>query len=147
MESALSTDALFLKKFWVNKMDRGATGKKGEEFACEYYRKLGYDVRQMNYHSRYGEIDVIAENESNIVFCEVKTRSSSTKSKPCEAVDYAKQQKLTLTAFRFLTENACEKTPRFDIFEVWVNYGRIYKYNNIENAFEPSDFSGRYDIF
>ena len=128
-------------------MDKGITGKKGEEFAADYYRKAGYTVSEMNWHSRYGEIDVIAENDFQIVFCEVKTRSSNTRTNPCEAVDLKKQQKLTLTAFKYLQITGCEKTPRFDVFEIWMDEGRIYKFNNIENAFEPMDFSGRYDIF
>lgn len=128
-------------------MERAETGRKGEEFAAEYYRKKGYEITEMNYHSRYGEIDVIAENDTEIIFCEVKTRSSKTKTSPSDAVDFKKQQKLTLTAFRYLEETENEKTPRFDVFEVWQNEGRIYKFNNIENAFEAADFSGRYDIF
>lgn len=127
-------------------MEKGTRGKKGEEFAAEYYRKLGYIVKEMNFHSRYGEIDVIAENDFNIVFCEVKTRSS-TRVNPREAVDMKKQQRLTLTAFKYLEKMQCEKIPRFDVFEVWMNEGRIYKFNNIENAFEAVDFSGRYDLF
>ncbi len=128
-------------------MEKGITGKKGEDFAAEYYRKLGYTVSEMNYHSRYGEIDVIAENDFQIVFCEVKTRSSNARLNPREAVDMKKQQRLTLTAFKYLENTECEKMPRFDVFEVWVNEGRIYKFNNIENAFDPVDFSGRYDVF
>lgn len=129
------------------KMEKGITGKKGEDFAAEYYRKLGFSVSEMNYHSRYGEIDVIAENDFQIVFCEVKTRSSNTRTNPREAVDGKKQQKLTLTAFKYLENRGSDKMPRFDVFEVWINEGRIYKFNNIENAFEAVDFSGRYDLF
>ena len=128
-------------------MEKGTAGKKGEEFAAEYYRKKGYTVREMNWHSRYGEIDVIAENEAYVVFCEVKTRSSRTPSAPREAVDAKKQQRLTLTALKYLGENGSEKMLRFDVCEVWMNEGRIYKFNNIENAFEVVDFSGRYDLF
>ena len=128
-------------------MEKGTTGRKGEAFAAEYYRRLGYTVRETNWHSRYGEIDVIAENELQVVFCEVKTRSSSSRTNPREAVDMKKQQKLTLTAFKYLEKNCCEKSPRFDVFEVWMNEGRIYKFNNIENAFDTADFSGRYDVF
>ncbi len=128
-------------------MEKGITGKKGENFAAEYYRKLGYTVTKMNYHSRYGEIDVVAENDFQIVFCEVKTRSNNTGVNPREAVDVKKQQKIILTAFKYLEKTGCDKAPRFDVFEVWINDGRIYRFNNIENAFEGVDFSGRYDIF
>lgn len=128
-------------------MNKAETGRKGEEFAAEYYRKKGYEITEMNYHSRYGEIDVIAENDTEIVFCEVKTRGSKTITNPSDAVDFKKQQKLTLTANRYLEKTGNEKMPRFDVFEVWQNEGRIYKFNNIENAFEAADFSGRYDVF
>lgn len=127
-------------------MNKADMGRKGENFAAEYYRKKGYEITQVNYHSRYGEIDVIAENDSEIVFCEVKTRNSES-ARPSDAVDLRKQKKLTLTAFRYLEEKGNEKMPRFDVFEIWHNEGRIYKFNNIENAFEAADFSGRYDIF
>ncbi len=127
-------------------MEKGTAGKKGEEFAAEYYRKKGFTVTEMNFHSRYGEIDVIAENDTCIVFCEVKTRTG-TRINPREAVDTKKQQRLTLTALKYLGENGSEKMLRFDVCEVWMNEGRIYKFNNIENAFEVVDFSGRYDLF
>lgn len=128
-------------------MEKSEIGRKGEHFACEYYRKLGYDIAAVNYHSRYGEIDVIAENEKEIVFCEVKTRSGKAVTSPSNAVDFKKQQKITLTAMKYLEKTENEKMPRFDVFEVWQNEGRIYKFNNIENAFEAANFSGRYDIF
>ncbi len=127
-------------------MEKGTAGKKGEEFAAEYYRKKGFTVTEMNFHSRYGEIDVIAENDTCIVFCEVKTRTG-TRINPREAVDTKKQQRLTLTALKYLGENGSEKMLRFDVCEVWMNEDRIYRFNNIENAFEVVDFSGRYDLF
>ena len=125
-------------------MEKAAVGRKGEDFAAQYYRKLGYAVKQMNYHSRYGEIDLIAENELYTAFVEVKTRDSSTRISPREAVDYKKQQKLSLTALGYMQETSSEKMMRFDVFEVWMHEGRIYKFNCIENAFEPSEM---YNIF
>ena len=122
-------------------------GDKGELFASEYYKKLGYEVKEMNYHSRRGEIDVIAENEEFIVFCEVKTRNENSFGAPSDAVDFKKREKLTLTAMQYIEKTETLKQPRFDVFEVWQTQGRIYKFNNIENAFEAEDFSGRYDVF
>lgn len=128
-------------------MNKAETGRKGELFAAEYYKKRGYTISAVNYHSRYGEIDVIAENESEIVFCEVKTRNERTRLSPSDAVDFKKQERITLTALKFIENSDSEKILRFDVFEVWQKEGRIYKFNNIENAFEAADFSGRYDIF
>ncbi len=128
-------------------MNRKEIGDKGELFAAEYYRKLGYEIKEMNYHSRRGEIDVIAENEEFIVFCEVKTRKANSFQSPSEAVDCKKRENITLTAMQYIEKIQSDKQIRFDVFEVWQNQGRIFKFNNIENAFEAEDFSGRYDIF
>lgn len=128
-------------------MDKKSLGNKGEDFAAEYYRKLGFTVSARNYSCRGGEIDIIAENGEYIIFVEVKARSENALYSPSEAVDLRKQKRLSIAAMKYLGENESEKQPQFDVFEVYVQSGRIYKVNRIENAFEAFDFGGRYDIF
>ena len=128
-------------------MDKKSLGNKGEDFAAEYYKKLGFTVTAQNYTCRGGEIDIIAENGEYIIFVEVKTRSQNSLYSPAEAVVYKKQKRLSVTAMKYLTENDVEKHPQFDVFEVYTANERIYKVNRIENAFEAFDFGGRYDIF
>ena len=128
-------------------MDKKILGNKGEDFAAEYYKKLGFTVTAQNYTCRGGEIDIIAENGEYIIFVEVKTRSQNSLYSPAEAVDYKKQKRLSVAAMKYLTENDVEKQPQFDVFEVYTANERIYKVNRIENAFEAFDFGGRYDIF
>ena len=128
-------------------MNKKTIGDKGESFAAKLYAKSGYTVVERNYHSRYGEIDLIAENETQICFVEVKTRNLSSLGNPAEAVDYRKQKKLTLTAMKYLSEAECFKQPRFDVLEVWQDNGRLVKYNLMENAFYADDFAGNYEMF
>ena len=128
-------------------MDKKTIGDKGESFAVRLYEKSGYTVTDRNYHSRYGEIDLIAESETEICFVEVKTRNLSSMGKPSEAVDYRKQKKLTLTAMKYLGEKECFKQPRFDVLEIWQQDGKLIRYNLIENAFYAEDFAGQYDLF
>ena len=128
-------------------MDKKSLGNKGEAFAAEYYKKLGFTVTAQNYTCRGGEIDIIAENGEYIIFVEVKTRSQNSLYSPSEAVDYKKQKRLSVAAMKYLAENDVEKQPQFDVFEVYTANERIYKVNRIENAFEAFDFGGRYDIF
>ena len=128
-------------------MNKKTIGDKGESFAAKLYAKSGYTVVERNYHSRYGEIDLIAENETQICFVEVKTRNLSSMGNPAEAVDYRKQKKLTLTAMKYLSEAECFKQPRFDVLEIWQDNGRLVKYNLIENAFYADDFAGNYEMF
>ena len=128
-------------------MNKKTIGDKGESFAVWLYEKSGYTVVKRNYHSRYGEIDLIAENETELCFVEVKTRNLSSMGNPAEAVDYRKQKKLTLTAMKYLSEVENFKQPRFDVLEVWQQDGKMVKYNLIENAFYAEDFSGNYEMF
>jgi putative endonuclease len=128
-------------------MDKSSIGKKGEDFCEEYYRKRGYEILRRNYHSRYGEIDLIAKKDNTVVFIEVKTRGEKTVASPRESVTKTKQKKLVLTSMQYMENQPLNLSCRFDVFEVWQNDGRIYKFNCIEAAFDAEDFSGRYDIY
>lgn len=123
------------------------TGALGENFAAEYYEKHGFRIVKRNYHSRYGEIDVIAENDFYIVFCEVKTRSVKAAVRPSDNVGKSKIKKLTLTAMQYISESENDKQPRFDVFELWQSGGVIVKHELIESAFQGVDFSDSYDVF
>ncbi len=115
--------------------EKAAIGKLGEEFAESYFLKKGYTVTR-NFHSRYGEIDLIAENDEYILFVEVKTRKDSSMTAPKESVDFYKQRKIIATAKSYLMKNETEKQLRFDVFEAFQYNGRIYKFNHIESAFD-----------
>ena len=128
-------------------MSSKTIGALGEDFAAKLYEKSGYTITARNYHSRYGEIDLIGENEATLCFVEVKTRNLTTLGTPAEAVDYRKQKKITLTAMKYLTEAECYKQPRFDVLELWQDGSKIIRYNLIENAFSAEDFGGQYEIF
>lgn len=127
--------------------DKKKLGNAGEDFAASYFRKRGYEIKARNYHSRYGEIDLIAENADTVVFVEVKTRSHDCLDRAADAVTPAKQKKLVLTALTYIDAHHTEKIMRFDVFEVYHANGRIYKFNNIENAFEGSDFGDGFGYY
>lgn len=128
-------------------MDKNVIGKSGEDFCEEYYRKIGCEILERNYHSRYGEVDIIARKDSTVIFVEVKTRGENSLSRPGASVTKAKRKKLVLTSMQYMENLPFNIDCRFDVFEVWQKEGRIYKFNQIESAFEAEDFSGRYDIF
>lgn len=98
------------------------TGKCGEDVAASYLKKMGYKIIERNYRNKIGEIDIIAKNKENLVFVEVKTRSSDKFGTPAEAVTYYKKQKIVNTAKYYLMKNPTELNIRFDIAEV---YGRF----------------------
>lgn len=115
------------------------SGKIGEDAVCKYLGNNNYEILSRNYHSRYGEIDIIAKSGECIVFVEVKTRKSTVYGNPAEFVTQQKMKKIIKTAMIYLQNRECEM--RFDVAEVFINNGS-YKINYIENA-----FGGSYEIF
>lgn len=120
-------------------MNIGKTGQEGEKRVAVFLRKRGFNVIKRNFQCRYGEIDIIAENDEYILFVEVKTRKENTLVSGIQAVDSHKQSRLILAAQDYITKTYCEKQPRFDVAEVTVfekedkTLGYNLKY--IENAF------------
>lgn len=117
-------------------------GKWGEAKAAEYLRKKKYKLIGVNYRTRFGEIDLIAENKNTVVFVEVKLRKNDAFGKAEQFVTQEKQRKINLTARVWLAKNRTEKIVRFDIIEVYAPDGISdnYTINHIENAFYGSAF-------
>ncbi len=96
-------------------------GIAGEVIAARFLREKGYRVMSSNYHSRFGEIDIIAQDGLYIVFVEVKARSEHAEILPREAVTHSKQQKILRTASMYMRAYPSNLQPRFDVVEVWVS--------------------------
>ncbi len=106
-------------------------GTKGELLAINYLKKIKYNIIETNYKNKLGEIDIIAKINNTIVFVEVKERETSLFGRPCEAVDYVKQNKIRNVATLYLIKNKLmDSLVRFDVIEVIDN-----KINHIINAF------------
>ncbi len=96
-------------------------GLAGEVLAARFLRDKGYTILSSNYHSRFGEIDIIANEGPYIVFVEVKARSEGSIILPREAVTFEKQRKLLRTASQYMRAYPSNLQPRFDVVEVWVS--------------------------
>ena len=104
-------------------------GRRGEKLAEEYLKAQGYKILHKNYRTPFGEADLIAEDGDEVVFAEVKTRTSDEYGTPAEAVVAAKRRRYKRIAQFYWMERGREPTARFDVVEVWAD-GRIehYKY-------------------
>ncbi len=114
------------------------TGNAGEKLVADFLRKKGYIISKTNFHSRFGEIDIIAENNEYLLFVEVKTRAETAIAEPKEFVDTLKQSKIISTANYYLMYNPTTLKIRFDVAEVkLIENGGLRKatVNYIENAF------------
>ena len=118
------------------------TGKFGEDVAVSFLRSKGYSIIDRNYHSRYGEIDIIALEKNFLVFIEVKTRKENSMVTAFEAVDTIKQKKIIKTAMIYLMNHKIDLQPRFDVIEVLIKKsGSVKAVNQIENAFLGDEFN------
>ena len=96
-------------------------GRLGEEKVAQFLRKQGYIIIKRNWRDkRYGEIDIIAEDEKNIVFVEVKTRAAYSIVSGAEAVDFGKMRRVRNAAMMFAKRLNSEKEIRIDVAEVTV---------------------------
>src|ERR1017187_7314745 len=114
-------------------------GRRGEEDAYFYLRRLGYTIIARNYRSPHhrGELDLVGWDGDVLCVIEVKTRTTRDV-KPAEAaVDRDKQRELGLVARDFLNPMPapCQRGPqpagfwqdgvewRFDVVAVYYDRG------------------------
>jgi len=118
-------------------MDNINIGKYGEDLACKYLETKGYKIKERNFRTFLGEIDIISEYKGNIVFVEVKTRRSGKFGYPEEAINYNKQQKIMKNALCYLAKyNLWKNNYCFDVILVSIsNYKDIKRIKHIRNAF------------
>ena len=105
-----------------------------EKKAVEFLKLKGYRVLARNFRTRFGEIDVVAKDKSQIAFIEVKGRSHDCVILPKEAVDERKQKKLKLTAQQY-SQREPNASYRFDVLGI-LDYGDFRVYELIKGAFE-----------
>lgn len=99
-------------------MSTKTVGNAGEDLACRYLIKQGYEILERNKHySRFCEIDIIAKYKSTIIFVEVKTRKSNTFGTPAEAITKTKYENLKKGVQFYLAENKV-KDFRIDVVAI-----------------------------
>lgn len=98
---------------------RRQLGAAGEQSAADWYLREGYEVVARNWRCREGELDLIVRRGSELVFCEVKTRSSTAFGTPAEAVTRSKQVRLRRLAAAYLQATGRHRgSIRFDVVAV-----------------------------
>lgn len=90
-------------------------GQQGENIAAKYLIDKGYKIIESNFHSRYGEIDIIAQDNDTICFVEVKNYSSNNLLNINYAISPSKRKKIISTAKFYIAKNKVDSMPcRFD---------------------------------
>ena len=94
-------------------------GNSGEDLACKYLEKQGFEILKRNYLIRGGEIDIIAMDGETLVFVEVKTRFGREYGYVREAITSWKLRYLKKVATYYMMEkNWHDKSCRIDLVAI-----------------------------
>lgn len=106
---------MYYSKISNNKVN----GNKGEELACRFLKKQGYQILARNFLIRGGEIDIVARDGDELVFVEVKARYSHQYGLPEESITPWKLKSLQKSALFYIQKiNWGTKPYRFDLVTV-----------------------------
>lgn len=110
-------------------------GQQGEDAACYYLIERDIHIRERNWHGDDCEIDIIADDYGEIIFIEVKTRSTTDYERPEDAVDANRMYRMSRAAEEYLYRNGLQHNPyRFDIIAL-VGSEPPFQLRHIINAF------------
>jgi len=130
-----------------NPTDTHSIGIRGENVACDYLMREGYSIKKRNMRNKGGETDIIAENETHIIFVEVKMRSEipshNKYGRPSSAVNTVKKKRLINSALCYLKENPTDKKSRIDVIEILESSAAgeyAYKIKHIRAAVSQNDY-------
>jgi putative endonuclease len=119
-------------------------GRAGEALAAEHLVRLGYEIVERNYRTRWGELDIVARVGATLAFCEVKTRRAGGRAGgPFDAVGRGKQARVRKMAGSWLMERRDRPYAdviRFDAIGITVDgCGRLISLETRYVGFEIPD--------
>lgn len=114
-------------------------GATGEEIAVDYLISQGYVVFDRNWRSKSGEIDIIASEKFNsqdeLIFIEVKTRSSRDYGDPIEAITATKYLRMYRLALEWLSENSASREAwRLDVISIVISRAQEIEIDHLKRV-------------
>ncbi len=104
--------------------DNGKLGQWGERLAAMDLYSKGNTINALNVHcAPYGEIDIVAENETEIIFIEVKTAAGKTMGDIVERVDAHKLNRLNNAIEKYIADQKIQKDIRLDAYSISIVKG------------------------
>ncbi|MFQ5415277.1 MAG: YraN family protein, partial [Phycisphaerae bacterium] len=83
-------------------IDRAALGRRGERAAARYLKRRRYRILAKNFSCSLGELDLICADGAEVVFVEVKTRTTGAMFDVTDAVRTCQVDRIARTARWFL---------------------------------------------
>ena len=118
-------------------MSTKTLGDLGEQIAENYLKQKGYKILDKNFrYSKLGELDIIAQKNSDVIFIEVKARKKKHVSDfmPEDNITYQKQKKLIKLAQLWLAKRKLDTDWQIDILAIEIYRNSPPDIRHIENA-------------
>jgi putative endonuclease len=109
-------------------------GAQAEQLAAQYLTQQGLKLIVQNYRCRFGEIDLIMQDGTTLVFIEVRLRSNDGFGGAAASIDARKQQRIIRTAQQYLASFIRIPPCRFDAILMQDMQGRSMQW--LKNAFD-----------
>lgn len=111
-------------------------GDEGEEIAAAYLESKGWLILDRNYFFEKAEIDIVAFDRTQIIFIEVKKRSSTYFGRPEEYVTPKKEKLIKKVAEAWVYERKMETAlVRFDVISIVQKGSEAPEITHFEDAF------------
>lgn len=97
-------------------------GQSGEDYAAEHLKQAGLTILQRNFRCSLGEMDIIAREGFQLVFVEVRTRSTGKCGWGEETITPQKRARLNRIASHYIKKRGFKTWPpmRFDLIAIRV---------------------------
>ncbi len=114
-------------------------GRTGEKLALLLLLFKGYRLRHRNWRGAGGELDLVMERRGEIVFVEVKARSSDDFGGAAAALNEKKKKALTRVSAAYLGRFSLWERPcRYDLVTIEKLGGLVpWRVRHYRNVFQP----------
>ena len=112
-------------------------GRQGEQLAAQYLLQRGYTLLTANWRCAGGEIDIVARQDTTIVFVEVRTRRAATVDTALESITPRKRQRMLTAAQLYLAQNELDSADwRIDVIAVALPRSSAPLIEHLENGLD-----------
>ena len=110
-------------------------GRLGEQAAARHLTELGWQILDRNWRCPEGELDIVARDGTELVVCEVKTRSGVGYGAPAEAITAAKAARLRRLAARWLAVHGLgHAAARIDVLGLVADGGGRFTVDHMKGV-------------
>ena len=102
------------------KTNKQKLGNYGEDLACQYLGKKGYQIKRRNFRFGKGELDIIGINKNTLVIIEVKSIRKNGYGVGGERISIKKQREIIRATYGYLSLSPVENNMgvRFDVIVI-----------------------------